>query len=99
MALTLDGVTLDPSKDSGTKPVIDSTGDNGSIWDTILGNAGGILTGGAALVGAFNRNTPVTNVYQNTPGTGVGNMMGGGMWLYIIIALIAIVALFLIFKK
>lgn len=86
--------------DSGTKPLDNSSDNSSDPWyKWVLENAGGVLTGGAALVAAFNKNTPVTNVYQSTPGTGAGSMMGGSMWLYIIIALIAIVALFLIFKK
>lgn len=81
---------------SGAKPV--DTGDNGGIWDDIFGNAGSILLGGAGLINALKGNTPQTVVYAPPP-TNQNQMNMGGMWLYIIIALIAIVLLFIIFKK
>lgn len=96
MAITLDGVTLDSTTDSGTTPV-DNGGDNGSIWSSIFANAGSIFTGGAALVTAFKGTQPVTNVYQNTPTT--TSMLGSNIWLWVIIALVIIVVLFLVLKK
>ncbi len=83
--------------DSGTTAV-DNGGDNGSIWTTILANAGSIFTGGAALVNAFNKTTPTTTVV--TPPPGASNNTGlSGIWIWVLAAVAIIVVLFLILKK
>lgn len=103
MSLTAGGVTLPftgGTGDSGTSPVTNDGGDNGSIWDDLLKNAGGILIGGAAVIDSLKGNQKVTNVYQspgNTGGAGIMNM--GNIWLWLIIALVVIVVLFLALKK
>ncbi len=103
MALGLDGVTLPfttGTGDSGTTPVTNDGGDNGSVWEYIGKYGSGWLMGGAAVIDSLKGNQKVTNVYQspgNTGGAGIMNM--GNIWLWLIIALVVIVVLFLALRK
>jgi hypothetical protein len=90
--------TATAALDSGTKPVDNEGGDNGSIWDSIFSNAGSIFTGGAALVNAFKNNQPVTNVYQAPPSAGM-TMGMGNIWIWIGLAVLVIILLFVMLKK
>ncbi|NCX94945.1 MAG: hypothetical protein EBX41_00800 [Chitinophagia bacterium] len=86
--------------DSGNT-VVDNGGDNGSIWDNVLGHGGEYLNGLANIIAAAKgngQNTGTSNTGSGNSNTGNNNGDGNKMLIIAGVVLVALVGVVLVVK-